>query len=241
MSKKNLPHIPLYIGDWEKDCNVLSLESEAAWLRIIFKMFSKGKQSSIKLTSKALQNLWRVSTEKMNEILKELIDNDISDITIESDLIEFVCRRYVHENSISEVRSIAGSSKSKSKKESKLKQNKNKIEQNTDNDIDIDNNIDIDNEYIKKHEKIKFGTNSNILLTELEKDKLIEDYGNDLTYKAINFLSDWGKEKPQKFKEYKDHNLTLRRWVFEAVGQKKETKTNYKTNGSTLEAVMNRN
>ena len=59
MTKKNLPNIPLYIGDWEKDCNVLSLESEAAWLRIVFKMFTNGKQSTYKLPTKGLQNLCR--------------------------------------------------------------------------------------------------------------------------------------------------------------------------------------
>jgi len=50
--QENLPYIPLYTGDWEKDCNVLSLESEAAWLRIIFKMFNSGKQSVYKILQK---------------------------------------------------------------------------------------------------------------------------------------------------------------------------------------------
>ena len=42
MTKKNLPHIPLYVGDWKKDCNVLSLSAEAAWLNIIFILHTKG-------------------------------------------------------------------------------------------------------------------------------------------------------------------------------------------------------
>ena len=79
-NKKNLPYIPLYTGDWEKDCNVLSLEAEAAWLRIIFKMFNNGKQSSYKISTKALQNLWRVPEDRMYNIIQEFKNENICDV-----------------------------------------------------------------------------------------------------------------------------------------------------------------
>jgi uncharacterized protein YdaU (DUF1376 family) len=140
-TKKNLPNIPIYIGDWERDCNVLSLESEAAWMRIIFKLWSKGKQNTIKIPTKSLQNLWRCSPEKMNEILEELIYNEIAVIKQSERFIEFTCRRFVKENKLSEVRSKAGKS---SKKKTNAKQNKSKSEQNT--EIDTDNESEYENE-----------------------------------------------------------------------------------------------
>ena len=107
MAKKNLPYLPLYTGDWIKDCNVLSLEAEAAWLRIIFKMFNSGKQSSYKVPTKALQNLWRVSEEKVLCIIEELQDNDICGLVVEDRYITFISRRYEKENRISEIRKEA--------------------------------------------------------------------------------------------------------------------------------------
>jgi hypothetical protein len=68
-----------------------------------------------------------------------------------------------------------------------------------------------------KENKNKYGKNSNILLYETEFLKLCEDYTKEKVEKAIDYLSDWGLEKPKQFKEYKNHNLTLRRWVFDAI------------------------
>lgn len=69
--------------------------------------------------------------------------------------------------------------------------------------------------------KNKYGKNSNILLSKSEYLKLCTDYSKEKADHAIDYLSDWGIEKPSKFKEYKNHNLTLRRWVFEALEKNK--------------------
>jgi hypothetical protein len=66
----------------------------------------------------------------------------------------------------------------------------------------------------------KYGKNSNIVLSESEYQKLCKDYTVQKANQAIDFLSDWGLEKPKQFKEYKNHNLTLRRWVFDAIDKK---------------------
>lgn len=110
-TKKNLPYIPLYTGDWERDCNTLSLEAEAAWLRIIFKMFTNGKQSTYKISTKSLQNLWRVDENKVFCIIEELIDNNICQITKEENHVIFTSRRYEKENLISEKRKDAVSNR----------------------------------------------------------------------------------------------------------------------------------
>lgn len=56
-----------------------------------------------------------------------------------------------------------------------------------------------------------------VFLLESEYENLCSDFSKKTTDEAIKYLSNWGKEKPKKFSEYKDHNLTIRRWVINAV------------------------
>lgn len=72
MSKKQ-PYIPLYIGDWEQDTNELSLTAEGAWLKLIFKMHKARPKSGVyKVSTTALQNMWRVDELIMIGIIDEL-------------------------------------------------------------------------------------------------------------------------------------------------------------------------
>lgn len=147
MADKNLPHIPIYIGDWERDCNVLSLQAEMAWMKIIFKMHLSGKQSSYKVSAKGLQRLWKSTPAEVEEILKELRFEDICEITEISGGFEFTSRRFKKENQISEVRSEAAKSRwEKEKEDANNMQTSNKNLQNPDNDIDNDNDNDFKNE-----------------------------------------------------------------------------------------------
>lgn len=82
---------------------------------------------------------------------------------------------------------------------------------------------------IEKEKKLKkkaYGEYSNVKLTDDEYNRLCNDYGQEQTRKAIDFLDSYIKEKGYKTK---DHNLTLRRWVFKAVNENNpvdEKKTN---------------
>ncbi len=67
--------------------------------------------------------------------------------------------------------------------------------------------------YIYYAEKVK--------LTEVEYERLCDEKGKDLTDIAIQYLSDYIIEKGYKTK---DHNRTLRRWVFDAVSKLPQTK-----------------
>jgi len=89
MTKKNLPNIPIYIGDWERDCNVLSLESEAAWMRIVFKMWTAGQKHSYRIPLSGLKNLWRCSLGDVYEILNELKRENISNISEDGQFVIF--------------------------------------------------------------------------------------------------------------------------------------------------------
>ena len=151
-NKKNLPYIPLYTGDWEKDCNVLSLDAEAAWLRIIFKMFNNGKQSTYKISTKALQNLWRVDEVKMFCIVEELIDNEICGIEKEEKHIVFTSRRYEKENIISEKRKEAVSSR---KDRTKSLQNAYKTPTNDIQNTEYENENEDEIKILNKKDEIK--------------------------------------------------------------------------------------
>lgn len=101
------PYIPLYIGDWEQDTNMLSLEAEGGWLKIIFKMFKDNKSGIYKTSTKALQNLWRKSPAEIQEIIKELLDANVCIIDSCDDGYVFTNRRMKKASEISNIRSKA--------------------------------------------------------------------------------------------------------------------------------------
>lgn len=119
-------------------------------MRIVFKLWTKGKQNTIKMPAKSLQNLWRCSPEKMREILDDLIYNEIAEIKEEKGFIEFTCRRFVKENEISQIRRKAANSKSN--QEQNDSKPKAKGGQNTDIDYEDedDNESKDDNEVESK-------------------------------------------------------------------------------------------
>lgn len=59
-----------------------------------------------------------------------------------------------------------------------------------------------------------YGEQENVLLTEEEYNRLVNDNGEVLTVSAINYLSNYMVERSY---DTDNHNLTLRRWVFDAV------------------------
>jgi phage replication O-like protein O len=65
---------------------------------------------------------------------------------------------------------------------------------------------------INKIKKI-YGTYNNVKLTDEEKERLIKDF-HSITDMAIQYLSEYKIEKGYKTK---DDNLTIRRWVIDAV------------------------
>lgn len=134
-----VPYIPLYIGDWEQDTNCLSLQAEAAWLKIIIKMHKDDKSGIYKASTKSLQKLFKCDTNEVQNIICELIDNNIGIIEIdESGMVyTFKNRRMLKEKRISKVRTKAVQNRYKSSS---------KPLQNTeyDNENDIEDEIGIE-------------------------------------------------------------------------------------------------
>lgn len=69
-----------------------------------------------------------------------------------------------------------------------------------------------------KSKKHKFGEFKKVLLSDEEYEKLCSDFGKDETDKAISFFDAYIAEKGYKSKS---HYLAMRRWVFDAVKDRK--------------------
>ena len=89
-----------------------------------------------------------------------------------------------------------------------------------------------------KPSKHKHGEFKNVLLTADEFEKLADDFGSDLRDRAIAFLDAYIEEKGYKSRS---HNLAIRRWVIDAVKDRK-TKTSNSTfdTGEFFEAAIAR-
>mgnify|MGYP000356741170 CR=1 FL=1 len=196
MTKKNLPNIPLYIGDWERDCNVLSLEAEAAWLKIIFKMFLNGQQSTYKVSTKALQNIWKSSPEKVSEILEELKFNEICEIEEIAGGYIFTSRRFLKQESVSKARSNAVSKRpDRNINSTKALQNDNKTFtkdiQTPENEIDIESKDE--NKEIKESVKTIKG---NVIVADSPEDRHPEFF---VTKKFKDVWVQWQNYKREQF------------------------------------------
>lgn len=65
-----------------------------------------------------------------------------------------------------------------------------------------------------KHKRGEYG---HVLLTDEQEQKLMDEYGEIVTIKAIEFLDEYIEEKGYKAK---NHYLTIRRWVIDAVKER---------------------
>ena len=84
----------------------------------------------------------------------------------------------------------------------------------SDKSIDKDIDKDIDKECDIRH---THGTFNNVKLSDVELQRLEEDFGRDKTWKAIQFLDDYIEEKDYKSR---NHYLAIKRWVFKALEER---------------------
>lgn len=64
----------------------------------------------------------------------------------------------------------------------------------------------------------RHGEYGHVLLTQKQYDKLVEDYGEEATKRAIQNVDEYCQ---QHGKRYKDYNLTLRKWGYDGIANKK--------------------
>ena len=97
------------------------------------------------------------------------------------------------------------------------------------NSNSINNNIDSNKN--TKESKHKYGEYQHVLLTDTDRERLVNDYGEDETHEAIKYLDEYIETSGKK---YKNHYLVMRKWVFDAV---KEHKKKPSTGGALLDAM----
>ena len=78
----------------------------------------------------------------------------------------------------------------------------------------IEDNIEQNNKENNKDIKHTYGEYKHVRLTDKERDKLMDEFGEAETMAAIKYLDSYIEEKGYKAKS---HYLTMRRWVFDAV------------------------
>ena len=109
------------------------------------------------------------------------------------------------------------------------------IEKDIDIDIekekDIDTNKKKESTHPQKEPKHKYGEYQHVLLTDTDRERLVNDYGEEETHEAIKYLDEYIETSGKK---YKNHYLVMRKWVFDAV---KEHKNKPKTGDSLLDAM----
>lgn len=64
----------------------------------------------------------------------------------------------------------------------------------------------------------KISFSESVEMTQIEYDRLVSEFGEDVTKKAIDYLTSYKAEKGYKTKS---DNLTIRRWVIDAVTKQK--------------------
>lgn len=80
----------------------------------------------------------------------------------------------------------------------------------------------------EKPQKESYGSFGNVKLTIDEYNKLLNEYGNDLTHKAIDFLDAYIADKGYKSKS---NYMALRRWVFDAVKEQEQKRARFNNPG----------
>ena len=80
-----------------------------------------------------------------------------------------------------------------------------------------------------KEPKHHYGEYNHVMLTDRQYNKLCDDYGDIETGEAIKYLDEYIQMKGYKAV---DHNLVMRKWVFDAVSRDKQKRNTYNSNGN---------
>jgi hypothetical protein len=252
MALRDQPYLPLYVQDFLTDekLNECSAESTGVYIRLMclmhkskeygtYLLLQNGWQNSGKTVGKTssmcqefairLSRHMPYDVDTISRSLEELLNYDV----IQIDGNKILQRRMVRDNQISQIRSKAGKEGGFAKHFAKgfaipkvlpNTEYENEYESVNDNESESKNKP-------VKNIKSKYGSQHNVLLTKHEIDKLREDYPNEAD-DAIEFLSMYIAEKGYKTKS---HNLSIRRWVINAVIEKKaKTQTGQNKKASAI-------
>lgn len=182
-----------------------------------------------------LQHQKGVLTEKDMIIICKSYDKEVFDKFVKSG--DFFYNERMKKEA--EKRSAFSKSRSENRlngienKELKKKKNKISHDYHMENENENENenkDLDLNLESVKE-KKQDFGTYKNIRLYLREYERLSDDIGAELTNACIEYLSAYKREKPYKTR---DDNLTIRRWVIQAVMEGKMKIEKINKNGEKL-------
>lgn len=114
-----------------------------------------------------------------------------------------------------------------SKSKSKIKSKSIEIDKEIDKEDVTDK--DVGNTRPAREPKHKHGEYKHVLLTDSERAKLIDEYGEAMTGELIRYLDEYIEMKGYKAKS---HYLAIRKWVVDAVKEKRQKKTARSGNGN---------
>lgn len=87
-------------------------------------------------------------------------------------------------------------------------------------------------EKVKDNNKLPFGEYGNVRMSASEYDKLSAEFGQDRTDQAVKYLDEYIGDKGYKSKS---HYLAIRRWVFDALDEKRTKPPNRKPPGTKFQ------
>lgn len=101
------------------------------------------------------------------------------------------------------------------------------------NDTDTANAVKEKGAKAPKKKKHRYGEYQHVLLTDDERDRLMDEFGDIRATKAITYLDEYIQMKGYKAK---DHNLAIRKWVFDALDREERQKARSGT--TQLDALL---
>jgi len=104
-------------------------------------------------------------------------------------------------------------------------------------DIDIEEDIEEDKKRIEKEKKHKYGAYAHVLLKDSELSSLNSQYGEPETHEAIKYLDEYIEMKGYKAKS---HYLCIKKWVFDAVKEKKQKINNQANKNKPVDKFVDR-
>jgi hypothetical protein len=197
------PAFLFYPGDYLRDTQCLSEKAQVAYDRIMCEhMRNSCKDVSNITVSKDRVNFF---TKRLNDSEKE----DLMHVLVECNShyqIEWVAASIAKRKAYSE---------SRAKNRSKSSQKDMKTYDKT--SLHMEDEIEIEDEN-QKESKHKYGKEKNVLLTEREYKKFIDDFGGEKAARAIDILSEYLATYKGGSK-YRSHYRVLRKWPAEEAGK----------------------
>ncbi len=166
------PYIPLYIGDWLKDTDIISLEAEAALLRLVFKLWDSEDRGKLKISFDQLTRIFKKGRDLTDKILTELHENKVLNIEfLDENFVKIESRRMLKDRAKHDSASERGKKGAEERKRRKEAENQLPFSLSQ-----TQANSDIDSDSISNNKKDL----REIFFDDLPNSKKLETIGKDL-------------------------------------------------------------